>query len=170
MVDVGSASSQPSRVDPVQQGLCFHSDSELRDPSATGGAHAPVKKREVKIHTPVMITKNDFNRPHRATRKKYTSNDLWHQNRYPSIKQGLSRNVVINLAIDQDCTQQLERFCRVEDMDTDEELLKWLDTEMARHFDVDRDHVAKVDFFESRLFKSLPLSEQGVMQEAHQER
>ena len=102
-----------------------------------------------------MITKTDLKNPHRAVKKKYLSTDLWHQNRYPTLKAGLSRNVIINLEVDQDCAQQLKRFCRVDDFDSDEELMRWLDKEMDKHFGKDKNHVGRADFFESRLYKSM---------------
>ena len=77
----------------------LHSDGSLRSAPVRKPPTAPPKRKEVKIHTPVMITKADLKKRHQASVKNYLSTDIWHQNRYPHLKEGVARNVVVNLDV-----------------------------------------------------------------------
>ena len=110
IAEVHSASSFGDNVmkSKSEQGFLFHSESSIQEPTVRKGVKAQPKQKEVKIHTPVMITKADLKKRHQASVKKYLSTDIWHQNRYPHLKEGVARNVVVNLDVEQDCTRQLQ--------------------------------------------------------------
>ena len=108
--EVHSASSFGDKMMHSQRelGFLFQSDSSNQEPSVRKGVKAQPKWKDVKIHTPVMISKADLKKRHKASVKKYLSTDIWHQNRHPKLKEGLARNVVINLDAEEDCARQLQ--------------------------------------------------------------